>query len=435
MVSGGGPISRWPAIASANGRFILTPAATTVKVFSAVSGALTAVLTGHVAEVTAAVLAPNTESQARPWCRGRRGPEHYCARQCWQLLCRLSLLHSQASKLHERARSESYTPPSVTVSVRSELPTPSSDCVFCQITAALGPGLASAPCTAATHPQAPAALALQVWTASLDGTLRLWDFLAGAELQCIDLGDAIHSMVCARPARSWSAARRGFIRGRLRTACQPAPWHMSAPATRRPPPPCSAAVPPAIARRAEHRLRPGAPRRAHADRPKRPRPRTHAASRSGAREAAQTARPRARAGAGAGAAAQAAQRTHAYIGEAVRVRVDLHGARAGAGAGRAARVCGAALGRAWRRRPRPRGRRGPCRRPHAARPARRQPARPAGGARRRPRSGQPTTACELVCARSDAARGSRNRCALRARAARRLSRLCAAMYGGRRATR
>ncbi len=255
MVSGGGPISRWPAIASANGRFILTPAATTVKVFSAVSGALTAVLTGHVAEVTAAVLAPNTESQARPWCRGRRGPEHYCARQCWQLLCRLSLLHSQASKLHERARSESYTPPSVTVSVRSELPTPSSDCVFCQITAALGPGLASAPCTAATHPQAPAALALQVWTASLDGTLRLWDFLAGAELQCIDLGDAIHSMVCARPARSWSAARRGSFRGRLRTACQPAPRHMSAPATRRPPPPCSAAVPPASARRAVHRLR------------------------------------------------------------------------------------------------------------------------------------------------------------------------------------
>ena len=65
MISGGGPISRWPAIASANGRFILTPAATTVKVFSAVSGALAAVLTGHVAEVTAAVLAPGTESQAR----------------------------------------------------------------------------------------------------------------------------------------------------------------------------------------------------------------------------------------------------------------------------------------------------------------------------------------------------------------------------------
>jgi len=129
MVSGGGPISRWPAIASANGRFILTPAATTVKVYSAVSGALTAVLTGHVAEVTAAVLAPNTESQARPWCRGRRGPQRYCARQCWQLLCRLSLLHSQAKKLHGRARSESYTPPSVTVSARSELPTPSSDCV------------------------------------------------------------------------------------------------------------------------------------------------------------------------------------------------------------------------------------------------------------------------------------------------------------------
>lgn len=65
MVSGGGPISRWPAIASANGRFILTPAATTVKVFSAVSSALTAVLTGHVADVTAVVLAPNTESHVR----------------------------------------------------------------------------------------------------------------------------------------------------------------------------------------------------------------------------------------------------------------------------------------------------------------------------------------------------------------------------------
>lgn len=65
MTSGGGPISRWPAIASANGRFILTPASTTVKVFSAVSGALTSVLKGHVAEVTAAVLVPNTDSQVR----------------------------------------------------------------------------------------------------------------------------------------------------------------------------------------------------------------------------------------------------------------------------------------------------------------------------------------------------------------------------------
>ena len=35
---------------------------------------------------------------------------------------------------------------------------------------------------------------LQVWTASLDGTLRLWDFLEGTELKSYDLGDAIVSL-------------------------------------------------------------------------------------------------------------------------------------------------------------------------------------------------------------------------------------------------
>ncbi len=37
---------------------------------------------------------------------------------------------------------------------------------------------------------------LQVWTASLDGTLRLWDFLEGTELKSYDLGDAIVSLAC-----------------------------------------------------------------------------------------------------------------------------------------------------------------------------------------------------------------------------------------------
>ncbi|KAK9827341.1 hypothetical protein WJX81_007552 [Elliptochloris bilobata] len=121
MVSGGGPVSQWPAVASATGRFILTPAATTVKVFSSVSSALTAVLTGHVADVTAVALAPNTESQ--------------------------------------------------------------------------------------------------VWTASLDGTLRLWDFLEGTELKSYDFGDAIVSLALALQGRRafvalrWGEGRAGRVAG------------------------------------------------------------------------------------------------------------------------------------------------------------------------------------------------------------------------------
>ncbi|KAK9813012.1 hypothetical protein WJX72_007479 [[Myrmecia] bisecta] len=63
MCSGGGPITRWPAIFSSDGSLVLTPAASNIRVYSTVTSLLVHVLRGHTSEVTAVAHHPLARTQ------------------------------------------------------------------------------------------------------------------------------------------------------------------------------------------------------------------------------------------------------------------------------------------------------------------------------------------------------------------------------------
>ncbi len=65
LVAGGGPIASHGSVASQDGRLIAVPSANTVRLYSAVTGDLVGLLTGHTGEVTGLQLDPQEPGQVR----------------------------------------------------------------------------------------------------------------------------------------------------------------------------------------------------------------------------------------------------------------------------------------------------------------------------------------------------------------------------------
>ncbi len=68
LVAGGGPIASHGSVASQDGRLIAVPSANTVRLYSAVTGDLVGLLTGHTGEVTGLQLDPQEPGQVRTQC-------------------------------------------------------------------------------------------------------------------------------------------------------------------------------------------------------------------------------------------------------------------------------------------------------------------------------------------------------------------------------
>ena len=63
LVAGGGPIASHGSVASEDGRLIAVPSANTVRLYSAATGDLVGLLTGHTGEVTGLQLDPQGPGQ------------------------------------------------------------------------------------------------------------------------------------------------------------------------------------------------------------------------------------------------------------------------------------------------------------------------------------------------------------------------------------
>ena len=63
MVEGGGPLCKRPAFTTADGRYLVVAVSESVRLYGVASGSLAAVLKGHSAEVTAAVLNSRNDAQ------------------------------------------------------------------------------------------------------------------------------------------------------------------------------------------------------------------------------------------------------------------------------------------------------------------------------------------------------------------------------------
>ena len=63
MVEGGGPLCTRPCITTADGKYLVVAVSDCVRLYGVASGTLAAVLKGHTAEVTAAVLNCRNDAQ------------------------------------------------------------------------------------------------------------------------------------------------------------------------------------------------------------------------------------------------------------------------------------------------------------------------------------------------------------------------------------
>ena len=132
MVLGGGPLGRSTAVLTADGKYFLVAAASTVRLYSSVTGERVLSLNGHKAEVTAIV------------------PDH------------ASVEKVPVFSVFWHALLLQYTSVSANLLRTSHVT---------QL------------------------LCLQVYTASLDGTIKHWSHASGQLLQSFIVGDPIQSMV------------------------------------------------------------------------------------------------------------------------------------------------------------------------------------------------------------------------------------------------
>lgn len=89
-LSGGGPLSRYPAVFSADARLLLVAAGRSLRAYSTQTSGLVLDLAGHTKDVTCASTVPGEPSQVRAW------PEHSgyscpCMLVCF---CKLSMIHA-----------------------------------------------------------------------------------------------------------------------------------------------------------------------------------------------------------------------------------------------------------------------------------------------------------------------------------------------------
>lgn len=68
MVEGGGSLCKRPAVTTADGKHLVVAVADCVRLYGTASGTLAAVLRGHTAEVTAAVLNARNDAQVFSAC-------------------------------------------------------------------------------------------------------------------------------------------------------------------------------------------------------------------------------------------------------------------------------------------------------------------------------------------------------------------------------
>ena len=65
MVEGGGCLSKLPALATADGQYLIVPVSECIRLYGVASGTLATVLKGHTADITAVTLNTRNDAQVR----------------------------------------------------------------------------------------------------------------------------------------------------------------------------------------------------------------------------------------------------------------------------------------------------------------------------------------------------------------------------------
>ncbi len=197
-MSGGGILSRRTGTLSSDGKLLFCPCGKQLHIHSAVTGERVGSISGHAAEVTGVLLNPDSDDQASydrlrchqgslvTACGGARDrpflPFSSDTARNWHLW---SILGRRKEVQHSTYRWKQC----------ATLPKGYLPCAH------LGPVLVVAPPVPTTKGPWRAstykitAVTIQVYTCSMDGTFRLWDFRSGEELQKVTAAAPIKHMV------------------------------------------------------------------------------------------------------------------------------------------------------------------------------------------------------------------------------------------------